>query len=131
MENIINSLHFTSRTWAFILPFILIFIDFLTGMIDSFLKKNFKSSKMRSGLSKKIGEIVIIVIGAVFSKALDLPEFIIDGIFFYISFMEFMSILENIDKMGVHLPDGIKKYINNDILEEETKDFIEGRKRNS
>jgi phage-related holin len=68
---------------------------------------------MRTGLSKKVGEISILVLGEVFTAALSLPSYFIQGIAIYIIIMELMSIFENLDKMGVPVPKGVKKAINN------------------
>lgn len=126
---IIKELHFTSATWAVALPIILIGIDVLTGLVNAWASKDFKSAIMRKGLSKKLGEIVIIVLGEIFSFGLELPNYIINGILFYIGFMEFMSIVENLDKLGVPIPKKIKSVINNDDEQEKIVDgFIEGQK---
>lgn len=79
---------------------------------------------MRAGLGKKIGEIVIIVIGELFSYGVGLPEYIINGVILYIVFMEFMSILENLDKLGVPIPKNIKKALNN-ISEDDLQKLAE------
>lgn len=112
--DIIKELHFTSDTWAIALPMILIGIDVLTGLMNSWAEKDFKSAIMRKGLSKKFGEIVIIVLGELFSYGVGLPDYIMNGILFYVGFMEFMSIIENLDKLGVPIPKKIKQVINND-----------------
>lgn len=126
---IIQNLHFSSSTWAVALPIILIGIDVLTGLINAWASKDFKSAIMRKGLSKKLGEIVIIILGELFSFGLGLPDYIISGILFYIGFMEFMSIIENLDKLGVPIPKKIKSVINNDDEEEKIiEGFIEGQK---
>lgn len=123
MQDILKDMHFSSDTWAILLPFILMGIDVLTGIINAFLKKNFSSSKMRSGLGKKIGEGVIIVLGELLFYAARLPKQIMNGVIVYICFMEFMSILENLDKLGVRLPAKIKVKLNN--TDEQTKELEE------
>lgn len=123
----VKNLHFSSDAWAVALPIILIGMDVLTGLIYAWSNKCFKSSRMRQGLSKKLGEIVIIVLGELFSFGIGLPKYIMSGILFYIGFMEFMSIIENLDKLGVPIPKKIKQVINNDI-DEVTENFVEGEK---
>lgn len=122
--DIAEYIHFSSDTWAVVLPMVLIGIDVLTGLIYAWANKCFSSSKMRTGLSKKLGEIVIIVLGELFSYAVGLPKYIMNGILFYIAFMELMSIIENLDKMGVPLPKSIKKRINNIDIEEAAETII-------
>lgn len=113
MNELINNLHFSHEYWILVCPFITICIDFITGLINSWAKKEFQSSKMRTGLSKKVGEISILVLGEVFTAAFSLPSYFIQGIAIYIIIMELMSIFENIDKMGVPVPKFVKKVINN------------------
>lgn len=122
--DIARYIHFSSDTWAVVLPLVLIGIDVLTGLIYAWANRCFSSSKMRTGLSKKLGEIVIIVLGELFSYAVGLPKYIMNGILFYIAFMELMSIIENLDKLGVPLPQSIKKRINNVDIEETTETII-------
>lgn len=107
---------------------ILIGVDILTGLIYAWANKCFSSSKMRKGLSKKLGEIVIIVLGEIFSYAIGLPKYIMNGILFYIAFMELMSIIENLDKLGVPIPKQVKDRINNMDPDETVGIIIEGKK---
>lgn len=127
--DITEYIHFSSDTWAVVLPMILIGVDILTGLIYAWANKCFSSSKMRKGLSKKLGEIVIIVLGEIFSYAIGLPKYIMNGILFYIAFMELMSIIENLDKLGVPIPKQIKDRINNTDPDETVGIIIEEGKK--
>lgn len=112
--DIIKMLRFQNMVWVFILPLAMMGIDILSGLINALWKeKNFQSSKMRSGLAKKCGEILIIVIGAFLMQAIGLPDKVLQSISAYIVFMELTSIAENLDKLGVPLPKFIKNAINN------------------
>lgn len=113
MKDIFASLHYTHEYWSVLLPCIMITIDFITGLIFAWSSKTFESKKMRTGLTKKVGEISIIVIGEVFSFAFGLPRYIMVGISLYIVLMELMSVFENLDKMGVPIPKFIKDVVNN------------------
>lgn len=113
VENILTNFHFVNEFWGLIAPCIMMAIDFLTGTIYAWSAKTFQSKKMRSGLSKKVGELAIIVIGEVLSFSLGLPRYIMTGISLYIIIMELMSIFENLDKMGVPVPKFIRDVINN------------------
>lgn len=113
MRELLNEIHFTSETWLLLAPCIVIGFDFLTGCIYAWSNKIFSSKKLRSGLSKKFGEIIMIILGMVLTYALGLPHYIISGISLYIIFMEVISILENLSKMGVPLPKKIKDVLNN------------------
>lgn len=113
VENILTNFHFVNEFWGLVAPCIMMAIDFLTGIIYAWSTKTFQSKKMRSGLSKKIGELAIIVIGEVLSFSLGLPKYIMTGISLYIIIMELMSVFENLDKMGVPVPKFIRDVINN------------------
>ena len=113
MIDIIKTLHSTTMIWLLVLPVAMMAIDIVTGVINAWKQKDFQSSKMRSGLAKKAGEILIIVIGVLFTYGMGAPEYIIKFVSLYIIVMELMSIMENLDKLGVPLPKAIKEVINN------------------
>lgn len=114
LNEILHHMKFSSPTWVYALPLILMGIDVLTGLVNSlFHEKNFESSIMRAGLTKKVGEIAIIVVIIVCTYALGLPLVIMKSVVLYIALMELMSILENADKMGVPLPFFVKSLVNN------------------
>lgn len=113
MKDVFQSLSYTHEYWSILLPCVMIAIDFITGLIYAWSSKTFESSKMRKGLTKKVGEISIIVIGEVFSFAFGLPRYIMVGISLYIVLMELMSVFENLDKMGVPIPKFVKDVVNN------------------
>lgn len=114
LTEILTHLQFTSPTWVYALPLILMGVDILTGLVNAcFKEKNFQSSIMRAGLTKKVGEISIIVVAIVCTYGLGIPVAVMKGIVIYIAFMELMSIFENADKMGVPLPFFVKSLVNN------------------
>ena len=73
---------------------------------------DFKSSKMREGLSKKFGELVYILIGILTKYALG-TELILYFAVGYICLMEISSLAENCDKLGVKMPKKLKEKLNN------------------
>ena len=116
MEDIfqyVSQFHFRNELWVLFIPLILMAIDVLTGIIKAWAHNDFKSAIMRSGLAKKAGEIMILVVGEVISYGLMLPDTIMNGISFYIIFMEVMSILENADELGIPVPKFVRDVINN------------------
>lgn len=116
MEDIfqyVSQFHFRNELWVLFIPLILMAIDVLTGIIKAWAHNDFKSAIMRSGLAKKAGEIMILVVGEVVSYGLMLPDTIMNGISFYIIFMEGMSILENADELGIPVPKFVRDVINN------------------
>lgn len=122
--NYLNSMQFTSTWWVLGFPTIMMGLDILTGLIYAWISQTFDSSKMRSGLGKKFAELSYIVIGAIATISLSVPIYILNGIAFYIIFMELMSIIENCDKLGAPVPGFVKKVVNN-INDSLSKDDLE------
>lgn len=96
-----------------LLPFILMVIDFLTGITHAWATGHLKSYKMREGLNKKVGELSILLVGYLFTWAVSAPKYIIIGVTIYIIIMELISLSENLDKMGVPLPKPLKRALRN------------------
>ena len=113
LYNIVSQFHFRNELWVLFIPLGLMAIDVLSGVIKAWAHNDFQSSIMRSGLAKKAGEIVILVVGELVSFGLLLPEAVMNCISFYIIFMEIMSILENADALGIPIPKFVKDVINN------------------
>ena len=125
----LSNFKFTNEVWVLILPVSLMAIDFFTGLLYAGSTSTFKSQKMRSGLTKKVGEIAILVIGELFSYGMGIPPFNMAGISAYIIFMEFMSIMENLKKMGVPIPGFIAKVLNTVDLALKEEDITEALTR--
>lgn len=121
----LENFQFRNEFWILILPVSLMAIDILTGLLYAWSTETFKSKKMRSGLSKKVGEIAILVIGELFSYGMRIPPLIMAGISAYIIFMEFMSIMENLKKLGVPIPGFIAKILNTVDLALKEEDITE------
>lgn len=125
----IQGFEFRNRFWCLILPVVLMGFDILTGFVNAWAKKEIQSNKLRAGLSKKVGEIAILVIGEFISYALRVPPEVMKFLSFYIMLMESISIFENLDKMGVHIPKFISKTVNNVsdtiINSEDIKEVVE------
>ena len=117
----LSNFHFRNELWVLILPGAAMAIDFATGIFYALMSKTFKSKKMRSGLTKKVGEISILVFGELCSYGLGIPPAFMDGVAGYILFMETMSILENAKKAGFPLPGFISHALNtiDETLKEE------------
>lgn len=111
--SVISQFQFRNELWVLFIPLGLMAIDVLTGVIKAWAQNDFQSTIMRSGLAKKAGEIVVLVVGELISFGLNIPDVVMDCISFYIIFMEVMSILENVDELGVPIPKFVKDVINN------------------
>lgn len=125
IKELLNTFHFTNEIWAVMIPIILMGIDVLTGIVNAWVKGEIKSSKLREGLAKKFGEISVIIIGEIFVLGFGLSNFLADGIAIYLIIMELISICENLDKLGVPIPQFIKKALaetNEKIQDNDKKD---------
>lgn len=125
IKELLNTFHFTNEVWAVMIPIILMGIDILTGIVNAWVRGEIKSSKLREGLAKKFGEISVIIIGEIFVLGFGLSNFLVDGIAIYLIIMELISICENLDKLGVPIPQFIKKALaetNEKIQDDDKKD---------
>jgi len=109
----VSQFSFRNELWVLFIPLGLMAIDILTGIVKAWAQNDFKSAVMRAGLAKKAEEILILIAGELISFGLMLPGAVMNGVSFYIIFMEGMSILENVDELGIPVPGFIKKVINN------------------
>lgn len=116
-ENILNDLREAMASAEdyklLLLPFILMVLDFLTGITHAWATGHLKSYKMRDGLNKKVGEICILLVGYIFTWTINAPKYLMIGLTIYIVIMELISLSENLDKMGVTLPKPLKKALRN------------------
>ena len=116
-ENILNDLREAMASAEdyklLLLPFILMVLDFLTGITHAWATGHLKSYKMRDGLNKKVGEICILLVGYIFTWTINAPKYLMIGLTIYIVIMELISLSENLDKMVVPLPKPLKKALRN------------------
>ena len=112
MQELMQNIQFTNIWWAILAPVLLIVLDVLTGIIIAWKNDDFKSAKMREGLSKKFGELVYILIGILAKYAIN-TDLILYFTVGYICLMEISSLAENCDKLGVKMPDKLKEKLNN------------------
>lgn len=129
IKELVNQFEFTNTTWTFMLPIVLMAIDVLTGVTNAWIKGEIKSSILRKGLGKKIGEIVVLAIGELFLIAMSLPTAVLNGISLYIIVMELISICENLEKLGVPIPKFVKKALasTEEKINEDSKDGDEDK----
>lgn len=113
INEIYNSMITAEHFRVLLVPFVLMVLDFLTGVSHAWATGHLKSYKMREGLNRKFAEICIIAIGVLFRWAINLPDYIVIGLTIYVVIMELVSISENLDKMGVPLPKWIQKALRN------------------
>lgn len=113
LENLVlENFEIQNAIWFILLPLILEILDVVTGYLNAWIQDDIQSKKMREGLGKKVGELVYCSVALLINLLFDLPSisYFITG---YICFMEIMSLAENCDKLGVPMPNVLKKKVNN------------------
>jgi len=87
--------------------------DFMTGIFRAYKNDGrVNSSKLRNGGFKKCGIIFVIMLGYVLSVTLNDNNFVIyHSIQAYYLYTELVSILENLDDLGVKLPKILEKIL--------------------
>ena len=94
-----------TETWRILLvPLVIMCVDYLTGFLKAYKKKKIISSKMRDGLIKKFGEMMMIIVSVILQYLVGIPVYISVSISAYIVIMELISISENLGEMGVPIP---------------------------
>ena len=107
----------------FIIFFITIIIDFLTGVLVGAKEGKLKSRTCSNGIFRTMGEFIILIIFLCI-------DYIIPGISgmlgtFIIAFIfkEGLSIIENLIKLDVYIPNSIKKMLKVGIEKVENKEI--------
>ena len=103
MEQLRN-ISFTHCYWILFLPLFLIVSDVVTGWIQATINETWDSSKMRVGLYRKSGELLVIIIAYVVYAAISLPVDVPAFIAGYIIVMEIISVAENLEEAGLPVP---------------------------
>lgn len=85
-----------------------ILIDFITGLLNAFYKGSFISSEMRKGLVGKTVMFLIIVVSVRIDILFNLDSLTRTCVCYFYIANEGLSILENLDKIGVPFPNFIK-----------------------
>jgi toxin secretion/phage lysis holin len=78
--------------------------DIVTGWIQASVNSTWDSTKMRKGLFRKSGELLIIIVAYVIYEAIALPVDVPCCISAYVVIMEILSVLENLDQAGLPIP---------------------------
>ena len=100
----IHEIHFTNNLWVLAVPCVLMAIDFATGFLNAWARREVQSAKMRTGLAKKIGEIAALLAVKTCAEGMAIPSEVMTGVSLYIVTMELLSITENLALLGVPVP---------------------------
>lgn len=117
-----NEITFTERYWILLLPAIMMAADILTGWIQATINGTWDSTKMRKGLYRKSGELLVIFVAYAIDAAIKLPIDIPAFIAVYIVVMELISVCENLNLAGLPVPTWIIKRLGKvakDLTEED------------
>ena len=88
--------------------FALMFLDYLTGLIVGYKMQNLNSQRAFKGLRKKLLVLVILCGASLMHKLVpDLAFRTLVGMFYCAT--ELLSIIENVAKVGVPIPNKLKK----------------------
>lgn len=112
ITNIFTDVSFHDGGWIMLIPVTLMGIDVLTGVIHAWATGHLKSYKMREGLGRKFGEIMILFMGQLFTVGMNFPFYLLSAFSLYIILMEIVSICENLKKLGVPIPKFVDKALN-------------------
>ena len=102
----LENVQYTHPYWIFLLPVILAGADIITGWIQASINATWDSTKMRKGLFRKGGELLVVVLAFVTEYALEVAAHAHIATFasVYIIVMEALSVLKNLDQAGVPIP---------------------------
>ena len=102
----LSTVQYTHAYWIFLLPLIGAALDILTGWIQASVNGTWDSSKMRRGLYRKGGELLVVIAGYICECAVAAvaQAHVATFLSIYICLMEAISVVENLDQAGVILP---------------------------
>jgi len=106
LDTALDTVQYTHQYWIFLLPVLGAFADIVTGWIQASINATWDSTKMRKGLFRKGGELLVVVLAFVTEYALQVAAqaHIATFLSIYIVIMEALSVLENLDQAGVPIP---------------------------
>lgn len=102
LENLINTLNFSSIIWQIATPLIFSLCDVLSGFIQAIINNEVQSKVMREGLLHKSLIIIILFLSFVASLTFNI-SLISKAVCIYVIVMETMSIVENLGKAGIKI----------------------------
>lgn len=99
--------------WSALLGVLLAFVifDYITGVIAAGIEGKLSSNVGLKGIAKKVAIFVIVAVANLVDRALGNAHIFRDAtIFFYLA-NELLSIIENVGRSGVPIPEVIKKAV--------------------
>lgn len=102
---------FSNNSWVLLFPLCLMAGDAITGFIKGWIDRKLNSKIMRVGLGKKFCEVLLIILVLIAFIAINIPFSIVTATSIYVSITETLSIIENLDSIGVPIPKIIRDAI--------------------
>ena len=117
----LSQITYTQPYWIILLPLIGAAADIVTGWIQASVNSSWDSTVMRKGLYRKAGELLLVVLGCVAEFAVPMAKEVHLATCFsvYVVFMEFVSVVENLNQAGVTIPTFLRERL------QKTKDKID------
>ena len=105
-DTALDTVQYTHQYWILLLPVLGAMADIITGWIQASINATWDSTKMRKGLFRKGGELLVVVLAFVTEYALQVAAqaHVATFLSIYIVIMEALSVLENLDQAGVPIP---------------------------
>ncbi len=97
---------------------ILVIVDWLTGWAAAWMRGELKSRQAFYGATRKVAIFLIVTVAHFIDAALHLSVFQDAVVFFYIA-NELLSMIENVGKMGLPMPDILRNAVS--IFESKTR----------
>ena len=98
-------------------------LDILSGLLSAIKSRAVSSSKMKAGIFNKFGEILVLVVTFILKPATGIDLTV--AVLTYYIFMEGVSVLENLSKAGINIPNQLAKYLQSGKSEVEQNDESE------
>ena len=88
---------------------IAIVLDYLTGMIKAYIKKELSSEVGLKGILKKVGVLIVVMLGVLVDRVTGETGAVRTLVIYYFVANEGLSIIENLGAAGVPIPAKLKK----------------------
>lgn len=125
---LLQNVTYSHTYWVFLLPALCALADILTGWIQATVNCTWDSTKMRKGLYRKLGELLVVLLAYVICIAMCWPVEVAMCVSAYIVIMELISVMENLNQAGVPVPAWLvirlKKAADSLVLEDTANDHL-------
>ncbi len=107
IATIATTFHFMFGGWTIILQILITFIaiDYITGVMAAFVKKELDSEIGGKGIAKKVGYLFLVAIAHMIDKVTGTGSpILMTGTIYFLMANEGLSIFENLGELNVPLP---------------------------